>query len=102
MSFNNYKPDIAVVRNVTPTAEQIRQLSGLGLTEDIFLNSVYSGIGSNFVALLGGLKGYAVVPETAIIEEGLELESRLPTYPEYVESDAVFDTIDDLIEALKP
>lgn len=102
MSFNNYKPDIAVVRNATPTAEQIQQLRDLGLTAGKYLVLSYRRVGTNFAVLVGGLKRYYVEQADAAIDEGLEVERDFPTYPEYEESDAVFDTIDALIEALKP
>ena len=102
MSFNNYKPDIAVVRNATPTDEQIAELRSLGLSAGNYLDLRYNGVGTNFAVLVGGLQRYYLAQEDAAIARGLEVERDLPAYPEYVESDAVFDTIDDLIAALKP
>lgn len=102
MSFNNYKSDIAVVRNATPTDEQIQNLHDLGLTADKYLDPRYSSAGNNFAVLVGDLQHYYLSQEDAAIARGLEVERAIPAYPEYVESDAVFDTIDDLIEALKP
>lgn len=95
MSFNNYKPDIAVVRNATPTVEQVTELLELGLRQQCDLKD------QHFVVWVGGLKSFGS-KSTDSLEHGLELERRMPAYPEYVESDAVFDTIDELIEALKP
>lgn len=102
MSFNNYKPDIAVVRNATPTVEQTAQLHDLGLIKRAYLSGSYTNAGTNFAVLVGGIQAYYLEQEDAIISEALELERDVPSYPEYVESDAVFDTIDELIEALKP
>lgn len=96
MSFNNYKPDIAVVRNATPTTEQIAQLHDLGLdlaTVDLSKE--------HFITWVGGLRAYGSINDV-VLGDALELELWQPVYPEYVESDAVFDTIDELIEALKP
>lgn len=102
MSFNNYKPDIAVVRNATPTAEQIAELRDLGLSAGNYLDLRYNGVGTNFAVLVGGLQRYYLAQEDAVITRGLDVEQEMPAYPEYVESDAVFATIDELIEALKP
>lgn len=96
MSFNNYKPAIAVVRDAKPTPEQLNILQQeLGLVQQCDLDDPH------FVAWVGGLRAYGSVP-TDDLEFGLEIESVGRAYPEYVESDAVFDTIDELIEALKP
>lgn len=95
MSFNNYKPDVAVVYNATPTDAQITALLDLGLCQQCDLTN------QHFVVFSGGLKSFGS-QSTDSIEYGLELERRMPAYPEYVKSDSVFDTIDDLIEALKP